>query len=142
MHGLLQKQLERYIDRLESAPEIPTRILVNMYRMDKGNRSDPSDEFLKWLTENILGDSIEEVKEWEETVLKWTTTAGILAGEENLFEIDPEINFEYNDEKLLRWLTNRAYNSAELIQGTTDEAVIMTLWDVAKRRKLYNSEVF
>ncbi|HHB3508222.1 TPA: phage minor head protein [Bacillus cereus] len=131
MHGLLQKQLERYIDRLESAPEIPTRMLVNMYRMDKGNRSDPSDEFLKWLTENILGDSIEEVKEWEETVLKWTTTAGLLAGEENLFEIDPQITFDFKDEKLLRWLTNRAYSSAELIQGTTDEAVIMTLWDVA-----------
>ncbi|MCU5095036.1 phage head morphogenesis protein [Bacillus wiedmannii] len=132
MHDLLQKQLERYIDRLEEAPEVPTRMMVDIHRMPKEERIlEPIIAFIEWVRNHILGDSTQEIEEWDELAYKWSEKAGLVAGEENLFEIDPEINFNFKDEKLLRWLANRAYKSAELIQGTTDEAVIMTLWDVA-----------
>ncbi|GAB6743565.1 hypothetical protein bcgnr5412_59020 [Bacillus cereus] len=132
MYDLLQKQLERYIDRLEEAPEVPTRMMVDIHRMPKEERIlEPIIAFIEWVRKHILGDSTQEIEEWDELAYKWSEKAGLVAGEENLFEIDPEINFNFKDEKLLRWLANRAYKSAELIQGTTDEAVIMTLWDVA-----------
>lgn len=132
MHALLQKQLERYIDKLQEAPEVPTRMLVDIQRMPKEERIlEPIKAFIDWVRKHILGDSTQGIEEWNELAYKWSEQAGLVAGEENLFEIDPELNFNFRDEKLLRWLANRAYKSAELIQGTTDEAVIMTLWDVA-----------
>ncbi|HDR7203966.1 TPA: hypothetical protein QCW56_002519 [Bacillus cereus] len=132
MHALLQKQLERYIDKLQEAPEVPTRMLVDIQRMPKEERIlEPIKAFIDWVRKHILGDSTQEIEEWNELAYKWSEQAGLVAGEENLFEIDPELNFNFRDEQLLRWLANRAYKSAELIQGTTDEAVIMTLWDVA-----------
>lgn len=132
MHDLLQKQLERYIARLEEAPEVPTRMMVDIHRMPKEERIlEPIIAFIEWVRKHILGDATQEIEEWNELAYKWSEKAGLVSGEENLFEIDPEINFNFKDEKLLRWLANRAYKSAELIQGTTDEAVIMTLWDVA-----------
>lgn len=132
MHDLLKKQLERYINKLEEAPEVPTRMMIEIHRMPKEERIlEPIKAFIDWVRKHILGDSTQEVEEWNELAYKWSEKAGIVAGEENLFEIDPEINFDYTDENLLRWLANRAYSSAELIQGTTDESVIMTLWDVA-----------
>ncbi|MGK8430602.1 phage minor head protein [Bacillus cereus] len=132
MHALLQNQLERYIDKLQEAPEVPTRMLVDIQRMPKEERIlEPIKAFIDWVRKHILGDSTQGIEEWNELAYKWSEQAGLVAGEENLFEIDPELNFNFRDEKLLRWLANRAYKSAELIQGTTDEAVIMTLWDVA-----------
>jgi len=49
----------------------------------------------------------------------------------NIMEIDTELVFDDTADDFLRSLSDRSRRSAELIQGVTDEHVIMALWDVA-----------
>ncbi|MED0739012.1 phage minor head protein [Aneurinibacillus thermoaerophilus] len=134
-YSLLQSQLDFYLERLRNAPEMPTRALVDIERMrvihTREDQPEPPPEFIEWVVVNILTASGEQLELWTETGLTWMEQAAILAGQATLFELDVDIDFDHRDEGLLRWLTNRANDAAELIQSVTDREVIMTLWDVA-----------
>lgn len=124
---LLENQRDIYIERLKNADNMPTRML---YEAIHQKRSNPSDEFEEWVRVNILHDSEEQMSLWDELGRDWLLQAAILSGEANLLEFGVNIDFNARDERLLRWLSDRARRQAELIQGVTDEDVIMTLWDV------------
>jgi hypothetical protein len=131
---LLQSQLDQYLINLRNAPEVPSRMLVDIESMRSLNREDkpkPPKEFEEWVKVNILKGQEEQLSLWNEEGLDWIEQAAQLAGEATLLELGLEKDFNSRDEQLLRWLTNRANDSAELIQGATDYDVIMTLWDVA-----------
>lgn len=122
----LKQQVNRYIDRLEDAGEIPTRIYVEaMTRAEE-----PPNLFEMWVRTEILTDSEEQMSLWDELGQEWMLQAAVLAGEASMLQIDTDIDFNSRDERLLRWLSDRSRREAELIQGATDEDVIMTLWDV------------
>lgn len=140
-HELLQSQLDVYLRNLDNAPEVPTRMLVAIERTRAlQTREDqppppPPPEFEEWVTVNILTAAGEQLELWTEAGLTWMEQAAITAGEATLLELDTAIVFDYKDEGLLRWLTVRADDAAELIQSVTDREVIMTLWDVAYEGK-------
>ncbi|WP_306010483.1 phage minor head protein [Bacillus sp. MMSF_3328] len=123
---LMDSQLDKYLVRLRNSSPIPTRILYNaMTRADE-----PDADFESWVRAEILTDSEEQMSLWDELGQDWILQAAILAGEAALVELTTQIDFNAKDERLLRWLSNRARREAELIQGATDRDVIMTLWDV------------
>lgn len=88
------------------------------------------EQFQNWVESNILYDSSEQLALWNELGLDWVAAAAITAGEVNILTFDADITFNSQDEVLLRALSDRSRRSAEFIQGTTDERVIMSLWDV------------
>lgn len=134
-YGLLQEQLDFYLERLRNAPEVPTRALVDIERMrmatTREQKPEPPPEFEEWVLVNILTATGTQLELWTETGLDWMEQAAIMAGRATLLELDTSIDFDHRDEGLIRWLMRRANDAADLIQGVTDKDVIMTLWDVA-----------
>ncbi|WP_153465096.1 phage minor head protein [Sediminibacillus terrae] len=136
-HEILQDQQATYIQRIEEADAPPTRVLVDSYQFLKRNRADDDrqeipEAFKEWVKVNILHDSEEQLELWDEEGRDWIEQAAILAGEASILELDPQAEFDQKDEQLLTWLQARSRRDAELIQGVTDEYVIMTLWDVVE----------
>jgi hypothetical protein len=131
---LLQQQLDHYLINLRNAPEVPSRMLVDIESIRSLKREEkpkPPKEFEEWVKTYVLKGQEEQLSLWNEEGLDWIEQAAQLAGEATLLELGFSKDFNSRDEQLIRWLTNRANDSAELIQGTTDYDVIMTLWDVA-----------
>ena len=134
-YNLLQNQVETYISRLEEADTPPTRVLIDVHRfMHSKNRKDLSDvpkSFIDWIKSNILTDEGEQLELWDAAGFDWIEQSAKIAGMYNIMEIDTELVFDDTDDDFLRSLSNRSRRDAELIQGVTDERVIMALWDVA-----------
>lgn len=134
-YNLLQNQVETYISRLEEADTPPTRVLIDVHRfMYSNNRKDLSDvpkSFIDWIKSNILTDEGEQLELWDAAGFDWIEQSAKIAGMYNIMEIDTELVFDDTDDDFLRSLSDRSRRSAELIQGVTDEHVIMALWDVA-----------
>ncbi|SEA53605.1 Phage Mu protein F like protein [Thalassobacillus cyri] len=129
--SLLQQQKEIYQERIKEAETPPTRVLLSAStRMNTDRADEPTTDFEDWVKVNILRDSEEQMELWDDKGRDWLEQAAILAGEASLAEIDPGKEFDRTDEQLLEWLSDRSRRDAELIQGTTDRYVIMTLWDV------------
>ncbi|MBH8599081.1 MULTISPECIES: phage minor head protein [unclassified Thermoactinomyces] len=126
IHKRLEAQVEAYIQRLREAKQFPTRFLLTT-RVDDDH---PSSEFEKWVMVSILHDADVQVDKWETVLMEWIQQVAEEAGMATLLELEVEMDFDARDEQLLRWLSNRAYESANLLQQTTDHEVIMTLWDV------------
>jgi hypothetical protein len=124
---LLERQARLYIQRLEDAGDIPTRILLNSFRTA---RDEPSEEFETWVRVNVLPDSEEQMSLWDELGFDWISQAAYLVGTMAFNEFGLDVDFNRRDEQLMRWLSNRSRRSASLIQGVTDSEVIMELWDV------------
>lgn len=134
---LLNKQRDLYIKRLKNAPDIPSVFLVQANSMrsicrreERKEIPDPTFEFERWINENILTDSEEQLEMWVNNGREWIENAALIAGVESLLELELSIEFNMRDERLLRWLSERSRRSAQLIQGVSDEGVLMTLWDV------------
>ncbi|MBA4543985.1 hypothetical protein H1164_13935 [Thermoactinomyces daqus] len=122
----LQSQVKTYVQRLREAEPIPTRFLLPRREDD----ADPSSEFEKWVLSIILHDADVQIDDWEALLMEWIQQTAEEAGIATLLELEVEMDFDARDEQLLRWLSNRAYESANLLQQTTDHEVIMDLWDV------------
>ncbi|MGE7191771.1 phage minor head protein [Lysinibacillus fusiformis] len=129
--AFLERQMNLYIERLEDVGEIPTRILLHVLT----RADEPDKEFEKWVKAEVLNDSEEQMSLWDELGRDWLLQAAILSGEASLAEFELDQDFNVRDERLLRWLSDRSRRDAELIQGVTDEDVIMTLWDVVAEGK-------
>lgn len=129
--AFLERQMNLYIERLEEVGEIPTRILLHVLT----RADEPDKEFEKWVKAEVLNDSEEQMSLWDELGRDWLLQAAILSGEASLAEFELDQDFNVRDERLLRWLSDRSRRDAELIQGVTDEDVIMTLWDVVAEGK-------
>ncbi|MBX9988632.1 phage minor head protein [Priestia aryabhattai] len=134
-YNLLQNQVETYISRLEEADTPPTRVLIDVHRfMYSNNRKDLSDvpkSFIDWIKSNILTDEGEQLELWDAAGFDWIEQSAKIAGMYNIMEIDTELVFDDTADDFLRSLSDRSRRDAELIQGVTDEHVIMALWDVA-----------
>lgn len=134
----LKAQRDMYMDRLKNSEELPTRILLYIQRQRsfQPNREPgeplprPSKEFTQWVEANILYDSERQMEMWHELGMEWIQQAAFLAGEATMTEIGAGVGFDFRDERLITWLSERSRRNAELIQGVTDEEVMMTLWDV------------
>ncbi|MGP4063081.1 phage minor head protein [Halobacillus sp. H74] len=129
----LQGQMDEYINRLEDADEIPTRVLadiVSLKRVEREEKPDPPPDFEEWVRVNILYDSEAQVDKMEQMTMTWINEAALIAGTETLAELSTEIEFDPEDTNMIRWLSDRSRRSAELIQGVSDERVLMSLWDV------------
>jgi hypothetical protein len=133
-HDLLQSQLRAYKKRLKAADSPPTRVLLSVERLRsiniRGSKPEPSKDFEEWVRVNILQDSSEQMELWDSEGRDWIEQAIQISGEATLGELNTEIEFNAKDENLLSWLTEWSKRQPELIQGTTDEDVIMTLWDI------------
>jgi len=134
-YNLLQNQVETYISRLEEADTPPTRVLVDIHRfMYSNTRKDLSDipkSFIDWIKSNILTDEGEQLELWDAAGFDWIEQSAKIAGMYNIMEIDTELVFDDTNDDFLRSLSDRSRRDVELIQGVTDERVIMALWDVA-----------
>lgn len=131
---LLKKQRDLYIKRIKDAPEIPTRILADIASFRSFRRDDvpsPTPEFENWVDIHIIKDSPDQINMWEEMNTDWIEQALYMVGSASLQQLVTGMDFHLEDRTLLRWLSDRSRRSAELIQGVTDEDVLMTLWDVA-----------
>ncbi|MBO0962351.1 hypothetical protein J1P26_21850 [Neobacillus sp. MM2021_6] len=131
--SLLKDQRDQYIENVKVAPELPSRMLVSINSVrsiTRDEKPEPDAEFEEWVKVNILKGQEEQMALWNDEGLDWIEQAAQIAGEATLVELESSIDFNTKDETLMRWLTNRANDSAELIQGTTDRDVIMALWDV------------
>lgn len=129
----LRNQRNTYIDRLKEAPDIPTSVLVEartLRSVQREEKPEPPHAFEVWVNTYILSDSVEQLEMWVEEGREWIENAAILAGTASLLELTTEIVFNERDTRLLRWLSERSRRSAQLIQGVSDEDVLMTLWDV------------
>lgn len=146
----LSQRQSVYIGRLNKAGTPPTRVLVDVFRSaERVKAIDPlkrvsedlPTQFVNWVYENILNDDEQAVEEWADLLEDWGTTvatvAGTLAAEQLLDDLlnlpdsdNLEFDFDSQDTTLMRYLSERAFDQANLIKGTTDEGVIMTLWDV------------
>lgn len=129
----LKRQLDTYIERLEQhASDIPTRVLIDVRSLKSVERADipePSENFRYWVQSQILGDAFEQLSLWTDEISGFMEEAIILTGARNLASLDLDMEFNPRDTQLLRWLQERSYREAQLIQGVTDEFVLQTLWD-------------
>jgi len=134
-YNLLQNQVETYISRIEEADTPPTRVLMDVHRfMYSNTRKDLSDvpkSFIDWIKSNILTDEGEQLELWDAAGFDWMEQSAKIAGMYNIMEIDTELVFDDTADDFLRSLSDRSRRAVELIQGVTDERVIMALWDVA-----------
>lgn len=134
-YNLLQNQVETYISRLEEVDTPPTRVLIDVHRfMYSNNRKDLSDvpkSFIDWIKSNILTDEGEQLELWDAAGFDWIEQSAKIAGMYNIMEIDTDLVFDDTADDFLRSLSDRSRRAVELIQGVTDEHVIMALWDVA-----------
>lgn len=129
----LRDQKNLYIKRLNKAPDIPTSVLVEartLRSFQREEKPDPPIQFEAWVNSYILNDSEGQIELWVQEGRDWIENAAILAGAASLIELTTEIVFNERDERLLRWISERSRRSAQLIQGVSDEEVLMTLWDV------------
>lgn len=131
--SFMKRQRDIYINRLKEAPEIPTSVLLEATSMRSVTRVDkpsPPSSLEDWVNVYILYDSLEQMEMWIDEEREWIANAAILSGMQSLLEITTEIEFNERDARLLRWITERSRRSCQLIQGVTDNDVLMTLWDV------------
>ncbi|MFP5116084.1 phage minor head protein [Bacillaceae bacterium C204] len=129
----LRNQRNTYIERLKAAPVLPTSVLVEartLRSIQREDKPEPPHAFEVWVNSYILTDSPQQLEMWVEEGRDWMQNAAILAGTETLLELAVDVVFNQRDTKLLRWLSERSRRSAQLIQGATDEDVLMNLWDV------------
>lgn len=129
----LKAQKNLYIERLKEADEIPSRILADagsLYSFSRDTTPDPTPEFEAWVRVNILHDSGDQATDMEQLAMDWLSDSILIAGTEALIELGAEIEFNMEDRNMLRWLSNRSRRQSELIQGVSDERVLMSLWDV------------
>jgi hypothetical protein len=133
----LKDQRTEYIKRIQVTPGIPTRVMLDIRSLQDLNvRSpDPTEDFIEWVRVNILYDSEAQLSLWDMFGRDWMEQAAEQAGIISMFELDEDFDFDSQDTALLRSLSDRSRRSAELIQGVTDEDVIMTLWDVVYEGK-------
>lgn len=132
---VLRKQRDLYIERLIDAPEIPTTVLMEARSLREIHREreeipDPPPQFENWVNVYILNDSEDQLEMWVQEGRGWIENAAVLAGAATLIELGTDLEFNERDQRLLRWLSERSRRSAQLIQGVSDEDVLMTLWDV------------
>jgi len=128
----LRNQRDVYIERLKKAPEPPTRVLVDIRSLKSTKREDipdPTDVFRYWVITNILSDSFEQIGNWNNEIYDFMQEAMELTGGYTLASLDVDIVFNPRDSVMLRWLQERSYREAQLIQGATDEFVIGALWN-------------
>lgn len=128
----LKDQVNTYIERLEKAPDVPTRALLDIDSLRSIKREEtpyPSWEFEKWVKVNILTDSADQMELWDELGRDWISQAAAEAGQATLDYLETAMVFNERNETLLRWLQERSLRTAQLIQGVNDERVLMNLWD-------------
>lgn len=128
----LKKQRDSYIERLKEADEIPSRILADVGSLRsfmREEKPEPTPEFIAWVRVNILHDSDAQAEEIEQLSMEWITDTVLIAGTESLTDLDVDLDFNTEARDVLRWLSNRSTRTAELIQGVSDERVLMSLWD-------------
>ena len=90
---------------------------------------DPTDAFRYWVFTNILPDSFEQITSWNNVISGFMQEAMTLTGAYTLASLPVDITFNPRDSVMLRWLQERSYREAQLIQGATDEFVINSLWN-------------
>lgn len=144
-YRFIKDQRDLYLERLKDAPDLPTSVLVearSLRNIQKGflniqkgflNREEtpsPPVQFKNWVNTYVLNDSEAQMELWVHEGRGWMENAAVLAGMATLLELEIDMEFNERDERLLRWLSERSRRSAQLIQGVTDEGVLMTLWDV------------
>lgn len=121
-----------YIERLKKAPEPPTRVMVDIRSLKSVKREsipDPSEAFRYWVISNVLSDSFEQITAWNGKITGFMQQAMELVGAYTLASLPVDIEFNPRDSTMLRWLQERSYREAQLIQGATDEFVINALWN-------------
>lgn len=125
----LQNDLDKYVSRLKKAGEPPKRVLKT-----ENNRSAPSDDFEKWVYSKILMISVSDgettQEEWEDLLEDWIKQTIEKVGQMNIVTIDPQLEFNMLDDKLLTWIDWRTENAAIEIIGTSYQKVMDELWDV------------
>lgn len=128
----LKEQRDLYIERLKKAPAPPTRILVEIRSLKSVKREvlpDPTEAFMYWVRANITSDHFEQITAWNGKISGFMQQAMELTGAYTLASLDTDIVFNPRDSVMLRWLQERSYREAQLIQGATDEFVINALWN-------------
>ena len=129
---LLRDEMNACIERLKEAQDIPTRVLVDIRSLRSVKRDDIPDAsaaFRYWVQTNILSDPYEQMSFWRTSIFDFMMETIVLTGAHNLASLNLDMEFNPRDSKLLRWLQERSYREAQLIQGVTDEYVIQVLWD-------------
>lgn len=129
---LLRDEMNACIERLKEAQDIPTRVLVDIRSLKSVKRDDIPDAsaaFRYWVQTNILSDPYEQMSFWRVSIFDFMMETIVLTGAHNLASLNLDMEFNPRDSKLLRWLQERSYREAQLIQGVTDEYVIQVLWD-------------
>ncbi|USK72671.1 phage minor head protein [Peribacillus asahii] len=129
----LRNQRNLYKERLKNAEDIPSRILADiagLRSIKRAEKPEPTEEFKKWLKLNITFDSYAQEEKIREVIRETITEAVETVGVKALAELTTEFNFNMLDRLLLAWILEASTRSAELIQGVTDQLVLMTLWDV------------
>lgn len=129
---LLRDEMNACIERLKEAQDIPTRVLIDIRSLKSVKRDDIPDAsaaFRYWVQTNILSDPYEQMSFWRESIFDFMMETIVLTGAHNLASLNLDMEFNPRDSKLLRWLQERSYREAQLIQGVTDEYVIQVLWD-------------
>lgn len=139
---LLRDQRNTYIERLKEAPDVPTDILMEartlrMIRQEeqREEKPEPPLSLVAWVNTYITHDTYDQIEMWVQEGREWIENAAVLAGMESLIELDLEMEFNATDTRLVRWIAERSRRSAELIQGVSDESVLMELWDVVYEGK-------
>lgn len=128
----LEGQRDLYIKRLKNASDIPTRALIDIRSLKsvkRDSKPDPSDAFKYWVQSQITNDSFEQISFWNDLISGFMEEAIVLTGSHTLVSLDLDMEFDFRDTKMLRWLQERSYREAQLIQGVTDEYVLQVLWD-------------
>lgn len=130
----LNDQKRTYINRLKEADDIPSRALADIQSfrsfLDREETPNPTQDFRNWAKINILFDVNTQEALLEGILVDHLTEAMGVVGSIVLEELISGMDFNLEDRRLLRWLSDRSRRESELIQGVTDEDVIMTLWDV------------
>ena len=133
-YRFLKDQRKEYIRRLPDADEVPTRVLADIYSlrsiMDRKETPDPTKEFEEWVRNYILYDSSTYRIMIEGITYELSEEMMLLTGESTFIDLDVDTDFNMQDGQLLRWLEKRSRREAELIQGVSDDKVIMNLWDL------------
>ena len=74
------------------------------------------------------GESTQE--EWQDLLEEWIKHTIEKVGQMNIVTIDPQLEFNMLDDKLLTWIDWRTENAAIEIIGTSYQKVMDELWDV------------
>lgn len=131
----LNRQKNMYIKRLKEAEEIPSRVLADIQSFrafwdDQERVPNPSQDFKNWARLNLLFDTMAQEGELEEQITAIIQDGMLVVADQVFAELEVGFDFNLKDQNLLQFLVKRARDESELIQGTTEQDVIMTLWDV------------